>query len=93
MCRPLYVRSDVANKPRREMIYRVSYDVTLKTAPEDGREVDTVEVEEFSTAYEAFGRARELLEDGDHGRVSVRDGSGNILCGVRLLLKLGFFGE
>ena len=73
------------------MIYRVSYDVIPKTAPEDGREA--VEVEEFSTAYEAFGRARELLENGDHGRVSVRDGSGNILCGVRLLLKLGFFGE
>jgi hypothetical protein len=73
------------------MIYRVSYDVIPKTAPEDGREA--VEVEEFSTAYEAFGRARELLEDGDHGRVSVRDGSGNVLCGVRLLLKLGFFGE
>ena len=41
------------------MIYRVSYDVGLKTPPQDGREVDAVEVEEFSTAYEAFGRARE----------------------------------
>ena len=54
---------------------------------------DAVEVEEFSTEYEAFGRARELLEDGDHGGVSVRDSSGNVLCGVRLQLKLGFFGE
>ena len=75
------------------MIYRVSYDVGLKTPPEGGREVDAVEVEEFSTEYEAFGRARELLADGDHGRVSVRDGAGNILCGVLLRLKLGFFGE
>jgi len=83
----------VASKPGREMIYRVSYDVELKTAPEDGRERDAVQVEEFSTEYEAFGRARELLADGDHGRVSVRDGSGNILCGVLLRLKLGFFGE
>jgi hypothetical protein len=83
----------VASKPEIEMIYRVSYDVGLKTASEDGREVDAVEVEEFSTEYEAFGRARELLEDGNHGRVSVRDGSGNVLCGVCLQLKLGFFGE
>src|SRR6266446_5476487 len=30
---------------------------------------DAVEVEEFSTEYEALGRARELLEDGDHGGV------------------------
>jgi hypothetical protein len=75
------------------MIYRVSYDVSLKTAPEDRREGDAVEVEEFSTEYQAFGRARELLEDGDHARVSVREGSGNVLCGVRLLLKLGYFGE
>ena len=47
----------------------------------------------ISTEYEALGRARELLEDGDHGGVSVRDSSGNVLCGVRLQLKLGFFGE
>jgi hypothetical protein len=50
-------------------------------------------VEEFSTEYEAFGRARELLEDGDRGAVSVRDSSGNVLCGVLLQLKLGFFAE
>ena len=54
---------------------------------------DAVEVEEFSTEYEAFGRARELLENGDHGGVSARDSSGNVLCGVRLQLKFGFFGE
>jgi hypothetical protein len=54
---------------------------------------DAVEVEEFSTEYEGFGRARELLEDGDHGGVSVHDSSGNVPCGVRLQLKLGFFGE
>ena len=90
---PLYVRSDMASKPGREMIYRVSYDVGLKTPPEGGREVDAVEVEEFSTEYEAFSRARELLEDGEYHRVSVRDGSGNLLCGVLLRLKLGFFAE
>jgi hypothetical protein len=75
------------------MTYQVSYDVSLKTTPEDQRAADALEVEEFSTEYEAFGRARELLEDGDRGGVSVRDSSGNVLCGVRLQLKLGFFGE
>jgi hypothetical protein len=90
---PLYVRSDIASKPGGEMIYRVSYDVGLRTPPEDGREVDAVEVEEFSTEYEAFSRARELLEDGEYNRVSVRDGSGSLLCGVLLRLKLGFFAE
>jgi hypothetical protein len=75
------------------MIYRVSYDVGLKTGPEDGREVDAVEVEEFSTEDEAFSKARKLLENGDHGTVIVQDGSGNVLCGVLLQLRLGFFGE
>ena len=74
------------------MIYQISYDVSLKTA-EDERTADAVEMEEFSTKYEAFGRARELLEDGDNSRVSVRDGSGNVLSGVRLQLRLGFFAE
>ena len=49
---------------------------------------DAVEVEEFSTEYEAFGRAREPLENGDHGGASARDSSGNVLCEVRLQLKL-----
>ena len=75
------------------MNYRVSYHVGLKTAPEDEREAVAVETEEFSTQYEALGRARELLQDGNHGAVSVRDNSGNSLCGVLLQLKLGFFGE
>jgi len=75
------------------MTYRVSYHVGLKTAPEDEREAVAVETEEFSTEYEALGRARELLQDSDHGAVSVRDSSGNVLCGVLLQLKLGFFAE
>jgi len=29
----------------------------------------------FPTEHEAFGRARELLKDGDHSAVSVRDSS------------------
>jgi hypothetical protein len=87
------VPSNVISKPGREMTYRVSYHVSLKTAPEDEREPDATETEEFSTEYEAFRRARDLLEDGDHGAVSVRDSSGSVLCGVLLQLKLGFFAE
>jgi hypothetical protein len=75
------------------MTYQVSYAVSLNTAPEDEREADAVEVEEFSTEYEAFGRARELLEERYRSAVSVRDSSGNVLCGVLLQLKLGFFAE
>ena len=75
------------------MTYQVSYHVGLKTAPEDEREAVAVETEEFSTEYEALRRARELLQDGDHDAVSVRDSSGNLLCRVLLQLKLGVFGE
>jgi hypothetical protein len=64
------------------MTYRVSYHVSLKTAPEDEREPDATETEEFSTEYEAFRRARDLLEDGDHGAVSVRD-SRTLTAGAR----------
>jgi hypothetical protein len=78
---------------RKKMSYRVSYDVSVTTALEDERETAAVVAEEFSTEHEAFKRAREILEDSDHGAVSVRDSSGNVLCGVLLQLKLGFFGE
>ena len=47
-------------------------------------------IEEYRTEGEALGRVCELLEAGEHDGVSVHDGSGNILCGVRLQLKLGF---
>src|SRR5712671_2627683 len=36
------------------------------------------------------GGHESYLEDGDYGGVSVRDSSGNVLCGVRLQLKLVF---
>ena len=38
-------------------------------------------------AGRAVGR-RELLEDGDHGGVSVRDSPGSVLCGERLQLRI-----
>jgi hypothetical protein len=49
--------------------------------------------ETFLTEHEALTRALRLLEEGTHNGVSVCDNSGNVLCGVRLQLKLGFNGE
>jgi hypothetical protein len=51
----------------------------------------TVSTEEFPTEHQALGRARELLETGEHHGVAVRDHSGNELCGVRLQWRLGGF--
>ena len=51
----------------------------------------TIWSEEFATEHQALGRARELLETGEHHGVAVRDHSGNELCGVRLQWKLGGF--
>jgi hypothetical protein len=50
-------------------------------------------VEEYLTDLEALRRARELLEAGGHDTVSIHDGSGHVLCGVRLQLRLGFLTE
>jgi hypothetical protein len=63
------------------MTYRISYD--------NGREAATERMEEYLTEREALGRVRELLEAGEHDGVSVLDSAGNVLCGVRLQLKLG----
>jgi hypothetical protein len=65
------------------MTYRIIY-----------RETPTVpatSAEEFSQEHQALGRARELLEAGEHHGVAVDDGRGNTLHGVRLQLKLGGF--
>jgi hypothetical protein len=47
--------------------------------------------EEFFSEHQALGRARELLETGTHHTVAVDDGTGNVLHGVRLQLKIGGF--
>jgi hypothetical protein len=75
------------------MLYSISY--------RDGRTVGTQgrptegasRTETFLTEHEALTRALRLLEEGAHHGVSVYDSSGNVLCGVRLQLKLGFNGE
>jgi hypothetical protein len=64
------------------MTYQICYD--------NGREASAKRTEEYPTEREALGRVRELIEADEHGGISVRDSGGNILCGVRLQLKLGF---
>ena len=75
------------------MTYRISYSEGSTGAIIGGREEETSLVEEYRTEPEALGRARELLEAGEHDAISVRDRSGNVLYGVRLQLRLGFFAE
>ena len=72
------------------MAYRISYSDGAVGAIIGERKADTSLVEEYPTEPQALGRARELLDAGEHDGISVRDSSGNILCGVRLQLKLGF---
>ncbi len=75
----------------KEMGYQVRYDHNLQLPSPRKRNEGTAAIEEFQTEQAALGRARELLDDGDHYAVSVRDDSGDVLCGVRLQLKLGWF--
>ena len=73
------------------MSYRIIYnEVAL---PRGGAELRRAQVwtEEFPVEHQALGRARELLETGQHHGVAVRDQTGNELSGVRLQLKLGGF--
>jgi hypothetical protein len=72
------------------MTYRISYDDGLAISVKKWRNEDPARTETFPTEHEALNRARELLADGDHQAVAVSDGSGNVLGGVLLELKLGF---
>jgi hypothetical protein len=71
------------------MTYRIIYDeMAAMVAATEGHMALT---EEFSSEHQALGRARELLETGEHHHVAVDDGTGNVLHGVCLQLKLGGF--
>ena len=71
------------------MTYRIIYgEAAAIVAAAEGHAALT---EEFSSEHQALGRARELLEAGDHLHVAVDAGDGNMLHGVRLQLKLGGF--
>ena len=71
------------------MTYRISYEDGVAAAADAGYLEVVTRTEYFRTEHEAFQRARQLIEDGDHHAVSVCDSSGRVLAGVRLQLRLG----
>ena len=75
------------------MNYSISYDAEWPSATKERRAEGLTRTEALLTEHEALHRACRLLDDGTHHAISVCDSSGNVLCGVRLQLKLGFFGE
>jgi hypothetical protein len=75
------------------MTYSISYDDGLTSATKERRAEGLTRIETFLTKHEALNRAFRLLEEGAHHAISVCDASGNVLCGVRLQLKLGFSPE
>lgn len=72
------------------MSYRIIYN-EIPVPHEAVAPQERIWTEEFPTEHQALGRARELLETGEHHGVAVRDHSGNELCGVRLQWRLGGF--
>jgi hypothetical protein len=79
----------LSNTVGKRMTYRVSYEDGLVAASDARGHEGVRRTEYFRTEYEARNRARQLLEDGDHHGVSVCDGSGTVLAGILLELKLG----
>ena len=75
------------------MLYSISYDDGLTQGSKGRTEEGSTRIETFLTEGEAMTRAFRLLDEGKHHAVSLCDSSGNVLCGVRLQLKLGFNGE
>jgi hypothetical protein len=75
------------------MLYSISYDDGWTDVTKGPSEDGLTRTETFRTEGEALIRAFRLLDDGRHHAVSLCDGSGNVLCGVRLQLKLGFHTE
>jgi hypothetical protein len=73
------------------MTYRVLYGDATAMTSRDRHLDEAVRAERFSTEYEALRRARELLEEDVSTVVAVSDRAGNLLSGVRLQLKLGYF--
>jgi hypothetical protein len=72
------------------MSYRIIYNETTSRAQTEWRQ-GAVWTEEFATEHQALGRARELLETGQHQGVALHDHTGNELFGVRLQWRLGGF--
>jgi hypothetical protein len=72
------------------MTYSISYNDALANVTKERREEGSTRIETFLTEGEALSRACRLLDEGTYQAISVCDSSGNVLCGVRLQLKLGF---
>jgi hypothetical protein len=75
------------------MTYSISYNNGWPSATKESCQEGLTRIETFLTEHEALKRAFRLLDDGTHHSISVYDSSGNVLCGVRLQLKLGFSAE
>jgi len=75
------------------MSYSISYNDGSASVRKVRRNEGLTRIETFLTEDEALNRASRLLDEGTHQRISVCDSSGNVLCGVRLQLKLGFSAE
>jgi hypothetical protein len=73
------------------MSYRIIYNEMPAPRDDSGWRQSAKWSEEFPTEHQALGRARELIEAGEHQGVALRDHYGNELSGVRLQLKLGGF--
>ena len=73
------------------MSYRVLYGDAAAMASSDRHLDERVRSERFSTEHEALMRARELIEEDVSTAVAVSDRAGNLLSGVRLQLKLGYY--
>jgi hypothetical protein len=71
------------------MMYRISYHDGLAAAADAAYLEVVTRTEYFRTESEALNRARQLLEDGDHHGIALHDGSGSVLTGIRLELRLG----
>jgi len=72
------------------MTYRIIYNET-PVVRDTGRQRGSAWAEEFAHEHQALGRARELIDAGEHHSVALDDGTGNVLCGVRLQWRLGGF--
>ena len=75
------------------MLYSISYDDGWTGGTKGRAGEGLIRTETFRTEGEALTRAFRLLDEGRHHAVSLCDGSGNVVCGVRLQLKLGFHTE
>ena len=67
------------------MVYRLCYED--KTASGNDAALRT---ERFRSETEALSRARVLLDDNENYTITLLDDTGEVACGVRLQLKLGY---